>query len=201
MSIQNQAELAVNDFDVQDEGNDFVVPEKLMHDAVSLLLKGLGESLHREGLQKTPVRFIKALKHLTQGYEQSGERILSSAIFHEGITDPITVNNIDIFSLCEHHLLPFWGKMHIRYIPNGRIVGLSKIVRVCEVYSRRLQVQERLTAQIADVIYNVLRPKEVSVKFEASHMCMMIRGVQQANTTTVTHARRGVSGDGNGQCS
>jgi GTP cyclohydrolase I len=152
----------------------------------------LGEDKLREGLLKTPERASKAMKFLTSGYEEDPEQILQGAMFEENYNEMVIVKEIELYSLCEHHLLPFFGKAHVAYVPDGRIVGLSKIPRVVDVFARRLQVQERLTEQILDCINDTLRPKGVAVVIEASHMCMMMRGVQKQNSTTTTSGFRGV---------
>lgn len=151
----------------------------------------LGEDTSREGLLKTPERASKAMKFLTEGYEMDPQQILQSAMFKENYNEMVIVKDIELYSLCEHHMLPFFGKAHIAYIPNGHIVGLSKIPRVVDVFSRRLQVQERLTEQILDCINDTLNPEGVAVVIEASHMCMMMRGVQKQNSTTTTSGFRG----------
>ena len=151
----------------------------------------LGEDNSREGLVKTPERASKAMKFLTEGYEMDPQQILQSAMFKENYNEMVIVKDIELYSLCEHHMLPFFGKAHIAYIPNGHIVGLSKIPRVVDVFSRRLQVQERLTEQILDCINDTLQPEGVAVVIEASHMCMMMRGVQKQNSTTTTSGFRG----------
>lgn len=151
----------------------------------------LGEDINREGLIKTPERASKAMKFLTEGYEIDPKQILQSAMFKEDYGEMVIVKDIELYSLCEHHMLPFFGKAHIAYIPNGHIVGLSKIPRVVDVFSRRLQVQERLTEQILDCINDTLQPLGVAVVIEASHMCMMMRGVQKQNSTTTTSGFRG----------
>lgn len=151
----------------------------------------LGEDANREGLVKTPERASKAMKFLTEGYEMDPQQILQSAMFKEDYNEMVIVKDIELYSLCEHHMLPFFGKAHIAYIPNGHIVGLSKIPRVVDVFARRLQVQERLTEQILDCINNTLNPEGVAVVIEASHMCMMMRGVQKQNSTTTTSGFRG----------
>jgi GTP cyclohydrolase IA len=148
----------------------------------------LGEDPEREGLQKTPERVAKAMQFLTQGYQLDAKAILDSAKFHEEVSEMIIVKDIEVFSLCEHHMLPFFGKAHVAYIPNGWITGLSKIARVVDVYARRLQVQERLTTQILDAIKDALNPLGVAVVIEASHLCMMMRGVQKQNSVTTTSA-------------
>jgi len=155
------------------------------------ILKEVGENPDREGLLKTPERASKAMQFLTQGYEMDAEEILKSALFSEDYSEMVIVKNIELYSLCEHHILPFFGKAHIAYIPNGKIVGLSKLPRIVDVFARRLQVQERLTDQIVNVIDKVLKPKGVAVVIEASHMCMMMRGVQKQNSVTTTSAFRG----------
>ena len=148
----------------------------------------LGEDPKREGLLKTPERIAKAMQFMTQGYQQSSREILNSAKFHEPISEMIIVKDIEVYSMCEHHMLPFFGKAHVAYIPNGWITGLSKIARVVDVYARRLQVQERLTTQILDAIKDALQPLGVAVVVEASHLCMMMRGVQKQNSVTTTSA-------------
>jgi GTP cyclohydrolase I len=148
----------------------------------------LGEDAGREGLLKTPERVAKAMQFLTQGYDLDANAILNSAKFHEEVSEMILVKDIELYSLCEHHMLPFFGKAHVAYIPNGWITGLSKIARVVDVYSRRLQVQERLTTQILHAIKDTLNPLGVAVVIEASHLCMMMRGVQKQNSVTTTSA-------------
>lgn len=148
-----------------------------MEQAVRTLLLGLGENPDREGLKDTPKRVVKALRFLTSGYQQSLDELLNGAIFHENVDEMVLVRDIDIFSSCEHHILPILGRAHVAYIPNGIVIGLSKIARICEMYARRLQVQERLTAQIADALQGLLKPQGVDVVVEASHMCMVMCGV------------------------
>lgn len=152
------------------------------------ILKLLGENPAREGLDKTPERVAKAMQFLTQGYDLDANAILDSAKFHEPVSEMIIVKDIEIYSLCEHHMLPFFGKAHVAYIPNGWITGLSKIARVVDVFSRRLQVQERLTTQILHAIQETLHPLGAAVVIEASHLCMMMRGVQKQNSVTTTSA-------------
>jgi GTP cyclohydrolase IA len=151
-------------------------------------LELLGEDSEREGLLKTPERMAKAMQFLTQGYQLDAKAILESAKFHEPISEMVIVKDIELYSMCEHHMLPFFGKAHIAYIPNGYITGLSKLARVVDVYSRRLQVQERLTNQILHAIKDTLNPLGVAVVIEASHLCMMMRGVQKQNSVTTTSA-------------
>jgi GTP cyclohydrolase I len=152
------------------------------------VLELLGEDPQREGLKKTPERLAKAMQYLTQGYHLDAKAIINSAKFHEEVSEMIVVKDIEIYSMCEHHMLPFIGKAHVAYIPNGWITGLSKIARVVDVFARRLQVQERLTIQIKDAIKETLNPLGVAVVIEAKHLCMMMRGVQKQNSTTTTSA-------------
>lgn len=155
------------------------------------IIEDLGEDTAREGLLKTPERAAKAMQFLTQGYDQDPVEILKSAMFKESYDEMVIVKDIELYSLCEHHILPFFGKAHIAYIPNGHIVGLSKLPRIVDVFARRLQVQERLTEQVLDCINDTLKPQGVAVVIEASHMCMMMRGVQKQNSTTTTSGFRG----------
>jgi len=155
------------------------------------IIDDLGEDTTRDGLIKTPERAAKAMQFLTQGYNQEPAEILKGAMFKEDYNDMVIVKDIELYSLCEHHILPFFGKAHIAYIPNGHIVGLSKIPRIVDVFSRRLQVQERLTHDILECIDNTLKPQGVAVVIEASHMCMMMRGVQKQNSVTATSGFRG----------
>ena len=155
------------------------------------IIEDLGEDVLRDGLVKTPERAAKAMQFLTQGYDQDPVEILKSAMFKESYNEMVIVKDIELYSLCEHHILPFFGKAHIAYIPNGQIVGLSKLPRIVDVFARRLQVQERLTEQILDCINDTLKPQGVAVVIEASHMCMMMRGVQKQNSITTTSGFRG----------
>jgi GTP cyclohydrolase IA len=148
----------------------------------------LGENSDREGLLKTPERLAKAMQYLTQGYHLDAKAIINSAKFHEPVSEMIVVKDIEVYSMCEHHMLPFFGKAHIAYIPNGWITGLSKMARVVDVYARRLQVQERLTVEIMNAIKETLNPLGVAVVIEAKHLCMMMRGVQKQNSSTTTSA-------------
>lgn len=163
-----------------------------IRDNMHRIIHLLGENPDREGLLKTPLRVAKALKFLTSGYEKDPEQILTSALFRERYEEMVLVKDIDFYSMCEHHMLPFFGKAHIAYIPNGKIVGLSKLPRIVDVYARRMQVQERMTQQIKDVIQRVLEPQGVAVVIEARHMCMMMRGVEKQNSVTTTSGMSGV---------
>lgn len=168
------------------------VTEAEMAQAVRTLLIGLGENPDREGLKDTPKRVVKALQFLTKGYHESLDELLNGAVFTEDADEMVLIRDIDIFSSCEHHILPIIGRAHVAYIPNGKVIGLSKIARICEMYARRLQVQERLTLQIADALQGLLKPQGVAVVIEATHMCMVMRGVQKPGSWTVTSAMRGV---------
>ena len=165
--------------------------ERLIHD----LLKEIGEDPSREGLEKTPARVAKAYEYLTSGYHQNVEEVLNSALFTEEYDEMVVVKDIDLYSLCEHHLLPFVGKCHIAYMPSRKIVGLSKLPRLVEMFARRLQVQERLTTQIAQTLNEVLQPRGVAVVIEAIHMCMLMRGVEKQNSKAVTSAMLGAFRD------
>lgn len=163
-----------------------------LQDLYAAVLKELGEDPTREGLLKTPERVAKAMKFLTNGYALDADKIIESAIFHEPYSEMVLVKSIDVYSMCEHHMLPFFGKAHVAYIPDGKIVGLSKIPRVVDAYSRRLQVQERLTIEIRDALQRTLAPKGVAVVLECAHMCMQMRGVEKQNSVTTTSAFTGI---------
>ena len=163
-----------------------------LQDLYKGVLEQLGENPQREGLLKTPERVAKAMKFLTNGYDQNPDALIESAIFHEAYSEMVIVKDIEVYSMCEHHMLPFFGKAHIAYIPDGMIVGLCKIPRVVDAYSRRLQVQERLTIEIRDCIERTLAPKGVAVVIECAHMCMQMRGVQKQNSVTTTSAFTGL---------
>ncbi len=161
--------------------------EKLIHQ----LLKDIGENPKREGLEKTPRRVVAALSFLTKGYGDSVEKILNGALFTVKYDEMVIVKNIEVYSLCEHHLLPFFGKCHVGYLPSDKVIGLSKIPRIVEMFARRLQVQERLTQQVAQTILDAIQPKGVAVVVEAQHLCMMMRGVEKQNTGMTTSAMIG----------
>ena len=160
-------------------------------DLTKLLLKEIGEDPNREGLIKTPSRVSKAWSFFSRGYNQDIDKIINDAIFNENAKDMVVVRDVEFFSLCEHHLIPFFGKAHVAYIPNGKVVGLSKIPRIIDMFSRRLQVQERLTRQIAETIQDVLEPIGVAVIMEGQHMCMQMRGVEKQNSLTTTSSMLG----------
>jgi GTP cyclohydrolase I len=165
--------------------------DKEFEELIRRELELIGEDPRREGLLKTPERVAKSMRFLTQGYASSAEEVVGKGIFKEEHDNMIMVRDIELYSLCEHHMLPFFGKAHVAYIPNGKIVGLSKIPRIVDVYARRLQVQERLTEEIAEGLCTVLNPSGVGVVIEAYHLCMMMRGVQKQNSKTITSALRG----------
>ena len=166
--------------------------EEEFEQAVTKVLELLGENPKREGLLKTPNRVAKALKFLTEGYDQDPEEILNQALFTTSNDEMVLVRDIEFYSMCEHHMLPIIGRAHVAYIPNGKVVGLSKIPRIVNVYARRLQIQEQMTEQIADAILDTIKPKGVAVVIHARHMCMEMRGVQKINSTTVSSALRGL---------
>ncbi|MFW6205606.1 MAG: GTP cyclohydrolase I FolE [Gemmatimonadota bacterium] len=180
-----------------EDGTVQVAPETEL-DAVPLqalvreMLDRLGEDPAREGLRETPHRVAESLQFLTRGYEQTVDDAIGGAIFNEDHHNMVVVKDIELYSMCEHHMLPFFGKIHVAYIPNGRILGLSKVPRVVDVFARRLQVQERLTEQVAEAIMSTLEPEGVAVVCEAYHLCMMMRGVQKQNSKTITSAMKGV---------
>jgi GTP cyclohydrolase I len=161
-------------------------------DLYAELITRLGEDPKRDGLMKTPERMEKAMSFLTKGYQEDPDEILHGALFDVDYDEMVIVRDIEVYSLCEHHMLPFFGKVHVAYIPNGKVIGLSKIARLVEIFSRRLQVQERLTREIADAIQEAIAPQGVGVVIEASHLCMMMRGVEKQNSSTVTSAMVGV---------
>jgi GTP cyclohydrolase IA len=163
-----------------------------LRDLVREMLGRLGEDVEREGLIKTPERVEKTLQWLTRGYRLSVEQAIGDAIFHEDHHNMVIVKDIEMYSMCEHHMLPFFGRVHVAYIPDGKILGLSKVPRIVEVFARRLQVQERMTEQIAGALQDVLKPQGVGVVCEALHLCMMMRGVEKQNSRTITSAMRGV---------
>jgi GTP cyclohydrolase I len=178
---------SLDDLDEVGDGGDSPEFEKLIRRQLELI----GENPEREGLDRTPARVAKAMKFLTQGYNTSAEEVVGRGVFKEEHDNMIMVRDIELYSMCEHHMLPFFGKAHVAYIPNGKIVGLSKIPRIVDVYARRLQVQERLTEEIAEGLCRVINPSGVGVVIEAYHLCMMMRGVQKQNSKTITSALRG----------
>jgi GTP cyclohydrolase I len=166
-------------------------PVEFIEPRVTEILEALAEDPSREGLLDTPKRFAKSMQFLTSGYETSVEKVVGTALFQAESSEMVIVKDIELYSLCEHHMLPFFGKAHIAYIPDKKIIGLSKIPRIVDVFARRLQVQERLTAQVADALMEVLNPLGVAVVIEAAHFCMMMRGVEKQNSKTITSAMRG----------
>jgi GTP cyclohydrolase IA len=166
-----------------------------VHDSVREILAGIGEDPDREGLKRTPERVAKALKFLTQGYAQDVTTLLNDALFTVEYDEMVIIKDIDVYSLCEHHLLPFYGRAHVAYIPNGKVLGLSKVPRLVDMFARRLQVQERLTVQIADAITDAVKPRGVGVVIEAMHFCMLMRGVEKQNSVAVTSSMRGAFRD------
>lgn len=183
--------MTIHDIDVQAKLNANLEDEPVIADHMSSILETLGEDLNREGLRDTPMRYARAMRFLTSGYVADIGEIVGSAIFHEDSSEIVLVRDIEFFSMCEHHMLPFYGSAHVAYLPNGKIIGLSKIPRIVDAYSRRLQVQERLTTQIANTLMDRLDPLGVAVVIEAFHMCMMMRGVEKQNSRTVTSAMMG----------
>lgn len=171
------------------------VYDRAFEDLVRRMLERLGEDPARAGLKRTPLRVAKAMDFLTSGYEMTVEEVVRDAIFEESCEEMVVVKDIEFYSLCEHHVLPFFGKAHVAYLPKNRVVGLSKVARIVDVFARRLQVQERLTNQVADALMEALEPHGVAVVMEASHFCMMMRGVQKQNSSTITSAMRGTFRD------
>jgi len=172
--------------------NDCPLRETKIAAAVETILEALGEDPRREGLLKTPRRMAQAMMYFTKGYEEDVTDVINTAVFTESANEMVVVRDIDIFSLCEHHVVPFYGKVHIGYIPNNRVLGLSKLARIAEIFARRLQVQERLTKQIAEAIQHALSPQGVGVVIECTHMCMVMRGVEKTGTTTITSSMTGI---------
>ena len=166
--------------------------KKAISELVEELLIQIGEDPSREGLQKTPLRFEKAIRYLTGGYTKNAAEVINGAIYEEPYDEMVAVRDIELFSLCEHHMLPFYGKCHVAYIPDGRLIGLSKIPRIVDVFARRLQIQERLTSQIANCLQEALKPQGVAVVIEAFHLCMAMRGVEKQNAFAVTSSMLGV---------
>ncbi|MBP7810392.1 MAG: GTP cyclohydrolase I FolE [Bacteroidia bacterium] len=187
--LNEEFELDQSGYKKIDQYNDKLIDS--ISDMYKNIISDVGENQSREGLLKTPVRAAKAMQYLTQGYDLNPAEILKSAMFKEDYSQMVIVKDIEVYSLCEHHLLPFFGKVHIAYIPNGHIVGLSKLPRVVDAFARRLQVQERLTNEIRDCIQDTLNPMGVAVVMECSHLCMQMRGVQKQNSVTTTSAFTG----------
>ena len=165
--------------------------EENIKELVTHILSGLGEDPHRDGLEKTPARVERSLRFLTSGYKKDVQKVINGAVFEEQYDEMVLLRDIDVFSLCEHHLLPFYGKCHIAYLPKGKVIGLSKLPRIVEIYSRRLQIQERLTTQIADCLMYNLQPHGVGVVIEALHLCMAMRGVEKQDSIAVTSSMLG----------
>jgi GTP cyclohydrolase IA len=195
MDTPNSIDLMRNQLINSESPSQPPVSEAEMRQAVRTLLIGLGEDPDREGLIDTPARVVKALKFLTSGYRESLDELLNGAIFTENANEMVLVRDIDLFSSCEHHILPIIGRAHVAYIPNGKVIGLSKLARICDMYARRLQVQERLTTQIAEALDGLLKPQGVAVVIEATHMCMVMRGVQKPGSWTVTSSMKGAFAD------
>jgi len=187
LPVDSSSHYAV-DIDVRTAGE---VYDPAFEAVIEQMLVRLGEDPDREGLKRTPLRVAKALDFLTSGYTTSMDQVINNALFQSESEDMVIVKDIEFYSLCEHHMLPFFGKVHVAYVPKDKIIGLSKIARVVDVFARRLQVQERLTNQIADAMMEILEPGGVAVVAEASHFCMMMRGVQKQNSSTITSAMRG----------
>jgi GTP cyclohydrolase I len=187
LPVDNSSHYAV-DIDERTTGE---VYDPAFESVIEQMLVRLGEDPDREGLKRTPLRVAKALDFLTSGYTTSMDQVINDALFQSESNDMVIVKDIEFYSLCEHHMLPFFGKVHVAYVPKDKIIGLSKIARVVDVFARRLQVQERLTNQIADAMMEILQPGGVAVVAEASHFCMMMRGVQKQNSSTITSAMRG----------
>ncbi|MBU6154896.1 MAG: GTP cyclohydrolase I FolE [Bdellovibrionales bacterium] len=185
-SSKKSKDRAVGDPGVESSSIEFIKPR------IRDIIESFGEDPAREGLLDTPKRFAKSMGFLTSGYGKTAKDVVGSALFRSESSEMILVRDIELYSMCEHHMLPFFGKAHVAYIPNKKIIGLSKIPRIVDVYSRRLQVQERLTAEIADALMETLKPQGVAVVIEAAHFCMMMRGVEKQNSKTITSAMRGV---------
>ena len=187
--------VAEEDFELREEMQAILEPQSLagtsLQDLMREMLFRLGEDPERDGLRDTPERMERSMQYLTKGYQEDPEEILLSAMFDVAYDEMVIVKDIEMFSLCEHHLLPFFGKVHIAYIPNGKVIGLTRVPRLVEVFARRLQVQERLTTQIADAIDSAIRPQGVGVVVEARHLCMMMRGVEKQHSATITSSMLG----------